>query len=224
MYVRRQPYSAVLAAEHDAHGTTETLFEKDVKVHAKHHTMMEGTFLVTQIICTAVELVFFGIAWHVLFVLADTLPVVFYIVFILLATYLTLQALEVLVRILPSLDIFAEQEELRAAQTYYWCSFFVMFFVTCTVLGSASYMNATDDDRIRLRQLESVQYLAMADAVTNAICGTGVQKNPMLQLMGGFSTDTKFGNRGVLAQKNPVNFKVFHWTRWWEFAETSSLL
>ena len=85
-------------------------------------------------------------------------------------------------------------------------------------------MNANDGDRIRLRKLESVQYLAMADAVTNAICGTGVQKNPMLQLMGGFSTDTKFGNRGVLAQKNPVNFKVFHWTRWWEFAQTSPQL
>jgi hypothetical protein len=202
----------------------ELLFAKDENVHSNHHTMMDGTFLVTQIICTAVALVFFGIAWHVLFVLADSLPVVFYIVFILVAVYLTLQAFEVLVRILPSLDIFGEQEELMAAQTYYWCSCVVMFIVTCTVLGSAAYMNANDGDRIRLRQLESVQYLAMADAEDNALCPFGVQKNPMLQLMGCFSTDMKFGDRKVLTQKNPVNFKVFHWTPWWEFAETSSQL
>ena len=159
-----------------------------------------------------------------LFVLADTLLAVFWIVFLLMAAYLTLQALEVLVRILPSVGILPKENQLMSAQVYYWCSCFVMFIVICTVLGSTTYMNANDGDRIRLRKLESVQYLAMADAEANANCPTGVQKNPLLQLMGGFSTDTKFGNRGVLAQKNPVNFKVFHWTRWWEFAETSSLL
>ena len=46
----------------------------------------------------------------------------------------------------------------------------------------------------------------------------------MLKLMGGFSTDMKFGDRKVLEQNNPVNFKVFHWTRWWEFAQTSPQL
>ena len=54
----------------------ETFFEKDDKVHTKHHTMMDATFLLTQIICTAVAFVFFGIAWHVLFVLADSLPTI----------------------------------------------------------------------------------------------------------------------------------------------------
>ena len=202
----------------------ETFFEKDDKVHTKHHTMMDATFLLTQIICTAVAFVFFGIAWHVLFVLADSLPAVFWIVFVLMAAYLTLQALDVLLRILPSVSILTEENQLMAARVYYWCSYFVMFIVTCTVLGSAAYMNANDGDRIRLRKLESVQYLAMADAVPNAMCSTGVQKNPMLQLMGGFSTDMKFGDRAVLEQKNPVNFKVFHWTRWWEFAQTSPQL
>jgi hypothetical protein len=198
----------------------ETFFEKDDKVHTKHHTMMDGTFLVTQIICTAVALVFFCIACHVVFVLADSLPAVFYIVFILLAVYLALQVFEVVARILP----FGEHEELMAVQTYYWCSSVVMLIVTCTVLASAADMSLNDGDRIRLRQLESVQYLAMADTEANPLCAFGVQKNPMLQLMGSFSTDMKFGNRAVLEQKNPVNFKVFHWTRWWEFAQTSPQL
>jgi hypothetical protein len=160
----------------------------------------------------------------VLFVLADTLLAVFWIVFLLMAAYLTLQALEVLVRILPSVGILPKENQLMSAQVYYWCSCFVMFIVICTVLGSTTYMNANDGDRIRLRKLESVQYLAMADAEANANCPTGVQKNPLLQLMGGFSTDTKFGDGSVLHGKNPVNFKVFHWMHWWEFAETSLLL
>ena len=210
------------------HSEQETFFDHDKlhqdERHDKHHTMMDGTFLLTQIICTAVAFVFFGIAWHVLFVLADSLPAVFWIVFVLMAAYLTLQALDVLLRILPSVSILTEENQLMAARVYYWCSYFVMFIVTCTVLGSAASMNANDGDRIRLRKLESVQYLAMADAVPNAMCSTGVQKNPMLQLMGGFSTDMKFGDRAVLEQKNPVNFKVFHWTRWWEFAQTSPQL
>jgi len=197
----------------------ELLFAKDTTVHTNHHTMMEGTFLVTQIICTAVAFVFFGIACHVLFVLADSLPAVFYMVVILLAVYLGLQAFEVLLRILPS--TFGEPQAMMAAETYYWCSIAVMFIVTGTVLGSAAYMNANDGDRIRLRQLESVQYLAMQEADSNSLCQYGVQKNPMLQLMGGFSTDMKFGDRKVLEQKNPVNFKVFHWTRWWEIPATS---
>ena len=197
----------------------ELLFAKDTTVHTNHHTMMEGTFLVTQIICTAVAFVFFGIACHVLFVLADSLPAVFYIVVILLAVYLGLQAFEVLLKILPS--TFGEPQAMMAAETYYWCSIAVMFIVTGTVLGSAASMNANDGDRIRLRQLESVQYLAMANAEANTLCVNGVQKNPMLQLMSGFSTDMKFGDRKVLEQNNPVNFKVFHWTRWWEIPATS---
>jgi len=56
--------------------------------------------------------VFFGIAWHVLFVLADSLPAVFWIVFVLMAAYLTLQALEVLLRILPSVSILTEENQL----------------------------------------------------------------------------------------------------------------
>ena len=197
----------------------QLLFAKDTTVHTNHHTMMEGTFLVTQIICTAVAFVFFGIACHVLFVLADSLPAVFYIVVILLAVYLGLQAFEVLLKILPS--TFGEPQAMMAAETYYWCSIAVMFIVTGTVLGSAASMNANDGDRIRLRQLESVQYLAMANAEANTLCVNGVQKNPMLQLMSGFSTDMKFGDRKVLEQNNPVNFKVFHWTRWWEIPATS---
>jgi len=42
-------------------------------------------------------------------------------------------------------------------------------------------MNANDGDRIRLCQLESVQYLAMADAEANTRCASGVQKNTMLR-------------------------------------------
>jgi hypothetical protein len=138
---------------------TETFFDKEEKraeMHDKHHTMMDCTFLLTQIICTAVAFVFFGIAWHVLFVLADSLPAVFWIVFVLMAAYLTLQALEVLLRILPSVSILPEENQLMAAWVYYWCSYFVMFIVTCTVLGTATEFAYNHGDRIRLRQLESV--------------------------------------------------------------------
>ena len=44
----------------------ETFFDnrddKQAERHDKHHTMMDGTFLLTQIICTPVAFVFFGIA------------------------------------------------------------------------------------------------------------------------------------------------------------------
>jgi hypothetical protein len=30
--------------------------------------------------------------------------------------------------------------------------------------------------------------------------------------------DMNVGQDSILKENNPVNFKVFHWTRWWEFA------
>jgi hypothetical protein len=181
-----------------------------------HTAMMKSIFLFTQIIGTAVAFVFFGIAFHVLFVLSDFQGAVLWIVFMLVCLYLCIHASEVVCICASafSLSCCAGIDKFQWPRVYYLYSLFVTLIVSITVLGASATDSRVGRD---LRRLESVQYMAMANADPNQMCGSGVQKNTLLQQMASFQTDKGFDDDSILRENNPVNFKVFHWTRWWEF-------
>jgi hypothetical protein len=171
-----------------------------------HDAMMTSIFQFTQIIGIVVAFVFFGIAFHVLFVLSDTQGAVLWAVFVFIGLYLCIYASEVVLSLLESFGVPCSTNP-QWPMVYYLYSILGVLIVSITVLGAA----ATPSLGQSLSKLESVQYMAMANAAPNQNCTSGVQKNTLMH-------DMNVGQDSILKENNPVNFKVFHWTRWWEFA------
>jgi len=77
----------------------------------------------------------------------------------------------------------------------------------------------------KLRKLESMQHFGMykSDVSVNTVCSlSGVQNNALIHNFMNIPADAKY-NEISSGTDNPVSFKVFAWTRWWqlELGQTS---
>ena len=73
----------------------------------------------------------------------------------------------------------------------------------------------------KLRRLESMQYLGMhkTDVTVNTVCsGSGVQYNDLLHNFMELKDDVRYGDISA-GTDNPISFKVFAWTRWWQLEQ-----
>jgi hypothetical protein len=188
---------------------------KDIPEHHTHGIMIEFVLKVADFIAIAVSCVLFGVAFNVLAVMFDSqrYNLLYVTVLIVMGMFLLARIAELLSSVL-----------LRASSSTSWSWHHVYFahyvgsitIILCVLFAFLFFENHGHD---KLRKLESIQYMGMkaSDVAANAKCqSNAVQNNKLLYDFLDVKNDQKFDDI-TPGLENPVSFKVFAWTRWWQF-------
>jgi hypothetical protein len=194
---------------------------RDKDVPESHSKMIEFVLLLTDVVTIAVSCVLFGVAFNILAVMFESKETGLLFLFVIIVTGMFL-----LIRVAETLShlwipIMTSKDESQSSKTLSWTHvYFAHYFFTVLVLLGVMFIVLFTENHghDHLRRLESMQYTAMhqADVAVNTKCqASGVQNNRLLHDFMGLSSDTQY-SKVTANTHNPVSFKVFAWTRWWQ--------
>ena len=184
----------------------------------EHATMMDFILQLVDLIAIAVSGVLLGVAIHVLATMFEAENNnLLYISFVIFTSfYLFIRVLQLLGTLLNArvTEMFKTQLDNWWDHVYFVQHVLATMFIICLLWAFVFTVNHGHD---KLRRLESIQYLGMhkTDVATNSNCATGVKYNTLLHDFMELKAETKYADISA-STDNPVNFKVFAWTRWWQ--------
>ena len=191
--------------------------------HEQQSLMIGFVLQLADLITIVVSVVLAWLAFSVLATMYDSTDSnLLYVVTVVVAgAFLLIRVAEVLSDLLASTSVASMLGSVwssRAFFAYYLVSVFVLLVVLFAFLFTHNHGAET------LRKLESMQYLGMrlADVRPNTQCAAnGVQNNKMLHEFLAMRDDATY-DAVPLGANNPVTFKVFAWTRWWQLELAST--
>jgi len=196
------------------------MHNKDSQEHSK---MISHALALVDVITLAVTLVLVGVTFNVLgYMDAAGVDEFFWAVFAVFGVFLALKVVEFASTLY---DMYGRSLKHSSYKMYLDRVFAFQYCATIFLIIVFSFVNATTPPLSEnLRKLENSQYASMSavDLRLNDNCkNAGVQSNSLLKTLLGFQSSKKF--KDIYPDlNNPVNFKVWAWTRWWQLEAGSS--
>lgn len=185
------------------------------KEKAQHKNMMEHALLLVDVLTLAVTALLYAVTLHVLLIMYLDNPDM------LLFTFGVFCGLFVFLKVLEfgyEFYAFARDDKHAHAKWFEGC-FACQYVATILIIIIFSWVQFfLPHPSDPLRKMENSQFLGMHTQALkpNSNCAAnGVQSNGLLLNFLKLKTDTKFDAVSTNSN-NPVNFKVWAWTRWWQ--------
>lgn len=212
---------------------TKTHFMKDSKntdawTHHDGHSidfhcdMIDFVLQLAEIITIAISGLLLGVSVHVLATMFDSQTFnLLYFSFVIFASFFLFIRVMHLIAGIMNLHAAAQFKgvlDMWWDNVYFWqhvLSTILILFVLWMFLFTGNHGHD------KLRRLESMQYLGMhqSDVAANSVCsGSGVQYNALLHNFMELKDDVRYNDISA-GTDNPVSFKVFAWTRWWQLEQ-----
>lgn len=182
--------------------------------HEEQSIWIEWMLVLVEGITIAVSGALFSITFHTLATMYDSSDTqLFYWVFLITtAIFLVLRIIQII-----SYGVNGQTTGGQKSYKKWEFAYFAHYLLSMVVIVIVLYyvqLSPNEEFGRNLRERENMQYLAMTNVESNTVCGaTGVQFNNILSSLLDFK-DKKYSE--VPMDHNPVSFKVFAWTRWWQ--------
>jgi hypothetical protein len=184
----------------------------------EHKMMVRHALQLVDVITLAVTLTLFGVAFNVLATMfeSDDYSMLFFVVIVVTGVYMLIKVAQTVAEMF---DPHATMISMHSWTRAYKYQYVLMILAVLLLVFLSVFSGFTGDSEYEdLRQIESAQYAGMhsSDLKVNTACTTnGVQSNGLLHDFLAVKSGEKYDMIPV-DNTNPVNFKVFAWTRWWE--------
>jgi hypothetical protein len=187
--------------------------------YADHRAMLDFALQLVDILTIAVSGVLLSVAIHVLATMFESqyynLLYFFFVVFT--SFFLFIRVMQLVASFLNS----QVTGMFKNVLDQWWDHVYFAQYVLSTIFILVvlfMFVFTENHGHDKLRRLESTQYLGMhkTDVTANTVCSaSGVQYNTLLHDFMQLKDDAKYNDISA-GTDNPVSFKVFAWTRWWQ--------
>lgn len=182
----------------------------------QHAKMVAHALALVDVITLAVVLVLVGVTFNVLgYMNAASVYWLFWAVFSVLGLFLAFQILETVFGMYFTYHQYKDHELKKWMER----AFALQYSATIFLIIVFSFVHSNESHLSeKLRTLENSQYASMSavDLRPNTLCtNAGVQSNSLLKTFLDLESSKKFKDISP-DWNNPVNFKVWAWTRWWQ--------
>ena len=195
--------------------------------HEKQAAMIAFVLQLTDVITIAVSVVLAWLAFSVLGTMYDSADsnLLYVVTVVVTGSFLLIRAAELFTDLLARSSVASSIPSMRASvwpSAAFFAQYLLSVFVLLVVLFA--FLFTANHGAENLRKLESMSYLGMrsGDVQLNTQCAAnGVQHNKMLHEFLAVRDDATYDSV-PLGTNNPVTFKVFAWTRWWQLELAST--